>query len=192
MQRVTRTRPVRPALLAIDPSLSSTGLAFRAPNGQIEAIRLQEPKLRGMERLEALQQKLSGAIQTINPIAVIYEDYAMNARGRNFDIGELGGIYRLLIWQMGIPRLDITPSTLKKVFTTKGNADKADMQKTLHVVHGVDYITNNDEVDAAALLLIGEAFHFNTGNKFLISRLDQALEQKKPGIYLTAGRSIGN
>lgn len=191
--RVSRRRTeARPTVLALDPSLSSTGYAYRNRSGDVVAGVFKEPKLRGMERLHSLMGRLTELLERTQPILVVYEDYAMKAKGRNFDIGELGGVYRSLIWRRGIDRLDVTPSSLKMIFNGKGNADKVAMRRTLNVTHLMPHISQDDQVDATALLLLGEAYQYGIGNQFLLRRLDQRLSEPKPGIYVERGRDLGN
>ena len=77
--------------------------------------------------------------------------------GRVFDIGELGGILKLLAWEQGVNLLIVPPSTLKQFITGKGNATKPEMSQALATKYNYD-VVQNDECDALCLLLMGDAY----------------------------------
>ena len=87
---------------------------------------------------------------------MVIEGYAMMAKGRVFNIGELGGVLKLVAWEYDVDILVVPPTTLKKFCTGKGNANKEAMLKAVHNKWG--YLTFfNDEADAYALYRFGEA-----------------------------------
>lgn len=55
------------------------------------------------------------------------EDYAFNATGRVFHIGENTGILKYFLLHNGIDVHPVPPTVVKKFATTKGNADKHKM-----------------------------------------------------------------
>lgn len=58
---------------------------------------------------------------------VCLEDYAIHAQGLIFNIAEATGILRNLLHLSGFTLYTWPPTLVKKVFTTKGNAQKATM-----------------------------------------------------------------
>jgi Holliday junction resolvasome RuvABC endonuclease subunit len=90
------------------------------------------------------------------PTLVVYEDYAMGARGNNmFNIGELGGVLKTLIWEKGVDLLSVPPTTMKSVIAFNGRAEKADITKALRTRFGLS-VNQHDEADATGLMIVGE------------------------------------
>jgi crossover junction endodeoxyribonuclease RuvC len=142
---------VTPRILAADLSLTSTGIAV---NGETRTIRTN---LRGAERLDYIASRVVGMAVAHAVELVALEGYSFGSKGRAvFSIGELGGCVRLELHRAGIPFVDVSPSSLKKYATGKGNCGKDDMIETAirrfaFAGHG------NDEADAWLLLKMAEA-----------------------------------
>lgn len=148
-------------MLAIDPSLTSTGYAFRSQSGQETATvvgSIQPKKMRGMERILFIEDRIKGLVAELQPKRVVYEGYAMGVRsGHVFDRAELGGVLKRFIWEQGIDIILVPPKSLKLFATGNGNADKDAMMRVL-AQHRGRLFNNSDEADAYGLLLCGEAF----------------------------------
>jgi crossover junction endodeoxyribonuclease RuvC len=149
------------AIFGIDPSLTSTGYCVR-DNGKTYAIGTILPKkLRGVERLLYIEKQLdelcishlhTGDIRDL----VVIEGYSFGSQGRAiFQIGELGGVIRRYLHLMEIPWVEVSPASLKKFVTGKGNTKKEHIM--MHVLKrwGVE-CNNNNEADAFGLAMIGE------------------------------------
>jgi len=151
-------------ILGFDPSLTSSGFAYLV-DGDYHTGRITPKKLKGSERLYFIQQSFHDLILNIEKATgsldlIVYEGYAMgmpNGQGRLFDIGELGGVLKLVAWGMGIDVLLVPPSNLKQFTTGKGNAKKDQVMASVASNWGYN-ITQNDEADAFALLKMGEAY----------------------------------
>lgn len=65
--------------------------------------------------------------QWSNIRTVTIEDYAFNATGRVFHIGEHTGVLKYLLYKSGYVVNSIPPTVIKKFATGKGNADKPRM-----------------------------------------------------------------
>lgn len=153
-------------VLGFDPSLTSSGFAYRDRDGEFHTGRIKAANIRGPERLDFIRYSfldLLGRVATAadsNVDLIAYEGYAMGGRagrGRLFDIGELGGVLKLVAWQRGVDVLLIPPSNLKQFATGKGKADKLEVAKAIAETWGYN-IPQNDEADAFILLMMGEAF----------------------------------
>lgn len=147
-------------VLGIDPSLTSTGVAYRDRVGKVKAYALGKPSLRGMERIAFLRDSVHTYLTRNTPSLVVFEGYALGFRGKSntiFDIGELGGTLKLLILESGIDILLTPPTSLKLFATGKGNADKNDVMLALQKRMGVQFSTS-DQYDATGLLVMGEAY----------------------------------
>lgn len=142
-------------VLGIDPSLNSTGYAYRTNTG-LTTGRLEPGKLRGPWRLNYMRLQLEKIIDRAQPTLVVYEDYAMGARGNNmFHIGELGGVLKTLVWDKGIDCLEVSPTMMKSIIARSGRAEKQDIINALKARFGL-VVSNHDEADAAGLMLLGE------------------------------------
>lgn len=155
-------------ILGIDPSLASTGYAFRSTKGDDEGMtvvgHMKGDKMRGVGRLVILERRLLDLLDTVKPRIVVFEGYAMGVRSgmhRAFDLGELGGVFKKAIWERGIDLLLVPPAVLKKHATGNGAIKKDKMVSYLKRKSGLDFATS-DEADAYALLRLGE-LHYNEG-----------------------------
>ncbi len=148
-------------ILAIDASLNSLGVAYRAGNQDIQALCVNIGKNhKGMERVFHVREAVAFHLRMQKPTLVAYEGYALGYRGKSniiFDIGELGGCLKLLILSMGIDILLIPPTSMKQFVTGKGNADKDEVAAALADEVPRPFATF-DQYDATGLLLMGEAF----------------------------------
>lgn len=116
-----------PSYLGIDASLEGTGLCLVTVAGF--AIRLQTispDKLRGAARLLEIKRNAELFIPADVEFAAI-EGYAYDAVGRVFELGEVGGVLRLLVHERNIPYVDVPPASLKKFATGRAGAKKAHM-----------------------------------------------------------------
>lgn len=99
-----------------------------SPLANIEAVPYPETASQE-ERFDFLAQTFVGWIelQTGGDVEVWVEDYAFNARGKVFHIGENTGLLKHYLWMKGIQFHVIAPTVAKKHGTGKGNADKPAM-----------------------------------------------------------------
>lgn len=151
--------------IGVDPSLVSTGLAYREPDGKLHSYVLRPGDLRGVPRLYSLREGVARLIDKLGadetPIIVVYEGYAMGVRTSNsnnlFGLGELGGVLKLLLYESNVGALVVPPTSLKLYATGSGRADKAAMRDALQKEHGTSW-KNSDQNDATWLLLFGESY----------------------------------
>jgi Holliday junction resolvasome RuvABC endonuclease subunit len=161
--------PAAPAkrVLGIDPSLTSTGWAYREGDTVITG-RIATDSLRGPWRLHYAVSRLEEIVRKARPDLVVYEDYAYN-RGKGnksmtgtFDMAELGGVFKRMLWHGGFDVVMVPPTVLKLFVTGKGGVrgqtakeKKAMVMSHLYSDFGVR-IHQHDEADAAGLMLLGE------------------------------------
>jgi crossover junction endodeoxyribonuclease RuvC len=135
-------------ILALDLSLTSTGYAHSGGTGRIAS------KKTGVERLHEIREAVRSLVLTTQAEAAVIEGYSFGSQGRAvFNIGELGGVIRLLLHDMGVPYTEVPPSTLKKWATGKGNANKDTMLETAIRKYAFEG-HGNDEADAWLLYLM--------------------------------------
>lgn len=139
-------------ILAIDPSLTSSGYATSTGVGLLEP---PKDKNRGMPRVNWIVTQ----VLTMAHVAelVVIEDYSYGSQGKAIlNIAELGGALRWILWRAEKPVVVIPPATLKKFATGKGNAGKDEVLAA--AIRRLDYGGHsNDEADA--LWLYQAALH---------------------------------
>ena len=113
-----------PRILALDLSLVRTGVC--RPDGMTNCI--TTGSLRGLPRIDAIVRNVHELCRQEAAELLVLEGYSFGSKGRAvFDVGELGGCVRLLLYRLGIPFVDVPPATLKKFATGKGNCGKDEM-----------------------------------------------------------------
>lgn len=113
-------------ILALDLSLTATGVALADGT-----TKTWSPKLKGAARLKWFRQQVDDILQNQEhgPVdVVVLEDYAYHGKfAHSHELGELGGVVRLVLHDHGVAWTAIIPSSLKKYATGKGNAKKPEM-----------------------------------------------------------------
>lgn len=184
MAFIRRSRPKQKKhriVLGLDASLNSTGYCYRDQE-RVHTGTIKPGKKRGSARLWHNLKNLERILDTVKPDVMVIEGYAMGVKGgRVFNIGEWGGVARLAAWQRGIKVITVTPSTLKQVVSGSGSPGKERLQKAVTAMYGVT-TKQDDELDALALLAVGEALLDARGCPLLNERLYKALGSAKPGV----------
>lgn len=153
------------AVVGLDLSLTGTGVA--TTSGTTFTIRTSFK--RADARLEDIYTTINGTL--IGAEYAVLEDLPVHAKQAG-TTGMVQGVARLALIRKGIPYALLSPATLKKFATGKGNADKADMAAALleHLgnpvvevdakgkqflpQYGVE-LSDDNQVDAAWLRLAG-------------------------------------
>lgn len=150
-------------IVGLDLSLTSTGFATETCAGT------WKPKSRGVERLVELRTHVDAlccdAAAAGEPWAslVVVEDYAFSRAGaHSHELGELGGVVRVLLHDRGIPWVAVNPSLLKSFACGKGNASKEEVLAA--AIRKLGYGGSSfDEADAMWLMVMGMASCRNRG-----------------------------
>lgn len=148
-------------ILAIDPSLNSSGIAYRDAHGGIYARCIKNKNdLRGIKRIHYVSDLILRTIDAAYIEFVVIEGYAFGANNRRsntlFDLAELGGAIKLGLHLRGIETMIVPPKSLKLFVTGKGNAHKDTVAEVLAAEYGCKF-SASDQYDAAGLLIMGEA-----------------------------------
>lgn len=149
-------------ILGLDPSLTGTAGCVLAPDGDtiVHVETVATDKLRGIPRLLEIERHVADWLERYKPHAVFIEGYGFGARGRAvFNLGELGGILRRLLFISAVPYYDVPPTTLKKFITGKGNSNKNILLEQTFRRYGIgsETLTDDNQVDAFGLAKIGHA-----------------------------------
>lgn len=140
-------------VIGIDASLTGTGVAVL--DGSLRTERI-ESKLTGPARLIEIRDRVRNIIAGAD--LVVIEGYAFAMANQAHQMGELGGVLRVMFYELGLQVLEVNPSQVKKFATGKGSAKKEEMAVAIFKRFGREFRTN-DEADAFVLALIGQAYH---------------------------------
>jgi len=133
-------------VIGIDPSLTGTGIATYSGTATIHG--------EGDQRLKAIYKAIHTAatpflrrpgLDPLRTLAVI-EDLPTHGQGAG-KTGMAQGVVRLALIDAGADYVLLTPATLKKFATGKGNATKPDMRMALYKRAGLD-LRDDNQVDA--------------------------------------------
>ena len=147
-------------IYGVDASLMSTGIAktndLVTDNVTTKSI---QSKKKGVERLVEIRQEVFKEVMYGN--LVVIESYAFSRPNQAHQIGELGGVLRVMFYETNLKVLEVAPTQLKKFATGKHNASKEEIAVAAYKKWGIECRTN-DETDAAVLVYIGLAYMGNT------------------------------
>lgn len=141
------------AVIGLDLSLTAAGIAH--PDGTAET--LHTGTHRGMSRLSLIWGRINRALDEAEPSPdlVVIEGYSYGSQGRALvSLGELGGLVRYMLWSEGWRYIEVSPGTLKKYATGKGDAGKNAMLIAARDRLGYGG-EDNDEADALWLRAAG-------------------------------------
>lgn len=136
-----------PAILGLDLSLTASGIAL--PDGTTLTI---ASKQRHAARLADIRNEISLYLSHVD--LVVIEHYAFNSRHNAHQLGELGGVIRLALWDFQIPYVDVAPSARAKYATGRGNAAKSAVVSEISARTGRTFADDN-QADAYILHLMG-------------------------------------
>ena len=133
-------------IVALDLSLSHTGVAIGNRYG--DTVHTWQPEHTGPARLRWFREQIRH-LRDID--LVVIEGYAFGKGQGAHQLGELGGVVRLQLADLGIPYVELPPAVVKKLATGKGNAGKAEVLTS--AVRRLGYEGHDDnEADALWLL----------------------------------------
>lgn len=142
-------------IMGLDLSLTSTGYSINQETGIIST------NTKGPERLTRISNELINLVMS-NPVdAVILEGYSFASRNSQaHSIGELGGVVRMRLWQVGVPYVEVPPTCRAKFATGKGNASKNEVISSISAKTGIVWTGAgaDDRCDAWILEQMGLAY----------------------------------
>jgi crossover junction endodeoxyribonuclease RuvC len=159
--------------MGIDPSLSETGI-IGLRNGRIELSHLIKTKPSGdnptleLDRLVSIIEEIKYYAGKYKPDAIVIEGIAFMARNTRALI-QLCGLNYLLRYTL-FPLYKtyiVTPTSLKKFITNKGNCQKDLVLLEIYKRYKVSF-DNNNLADAFSLAKIGESLIKKDKNKLTI------------------------
>lgn len=141
--------------------LSTKRIGYANPDGSVFSVTANAGAEDPARRLHELVERLERLIRVFPPLPdlVVVEGYSLASPGRLalVRLGEVGGVVRSRLFEIGVPYVEVPPSSLKRHATGDGNADKAKMlDRALELGARV---TNHDEADAWLLRRMGRHAH---------------------------------
>ena len=104
-------------VLGLDLSLTATGFAYND-----EVVGVIRSKAKGERRLAEIREAVLDFAHEAD--VVVLEGYAFARPNQAHQLGELGGVVRVALYDRRIPFAEVPPAVLKKFATGKGNATK--------------------------------------------------------------------
>ena len=144
-------------VLGLDTSLTSTGgaKAVGGPLGGDPWLFRIQSKRKGLPRLDSQLTRIGQAVKECDPDLIVLEGPSLHSSGSYWH--ENAGLWwhvRRAIWLEGLPCAVVTPATLKKFATGKGNSDKLAMCLAAAKRFGI-YDLDADSADALWLACAG-------------------------------------
>ena len=121
--------------LGVDPSITNTGLVVLDSKMKVVRVAESNKTLKNsvvrnakIERLKLLRDFLLDTIEDYSEIKAGYEDYSYQSINKSFTLGELGGVYKVALWERTEEEpLFVPPGKLKRFATGHGSASKDQM-----------------------------------------------------------------
>lgn len=143
-------------IVGLDLSLVHTGVGIVVDSDFATSFGIV-PKEKGVLRLcyvrDAIKELLSSVPQDTS---IAIEGYSFGSIGNAiYGIGELGGVIRLLCFDMSFSVRIVPPTVVKKFACGKGNAAKKVVVETYNQIYQTQFrLKDNNEVDALCLARI--------------------------------------
>jgi len=146
-------------IVGLDMSLGAFGVCAVNTKKDMQMNQLIKVKTRGAERLANIRSQLKITLEQNNIKFAVIESYAYGKSvGRFFEIGELGGVIKHLLFIRNIPYILISPMTLKKWITGSVKGDKSAILLQIYKKYKVE-LNDNNLGDAFVLAQIGCALN---------------------------------
>ncbi len=145
-------------ILGIDPGIADTGYGIieKLPGGKMRCLAYGSirtaAKTELSERIYSLHNDLNKIIKQFKPGLVAVEElfFCKNAKTALM-VGQARGVVLLTIKENGLPVAEFTPLQIKQSISTYGKAGKAQVQKMVKMLLGLDEIPKPDDAaDALA------------------------------------------
>lgn len=146
------------AYLGVDQSLNATGLCRLDSDACVTVLATVDPgKLRDGARLAFIKRAVSSTLADVKFVAL--EGYSYDSVGRVFELGEVGGVLKVVFVEASIPYVVVPPVLLKKFATGSTSASKEAM--ILAAKNKGLIAADDNQADAFFLAQIARAFVLN-------------------------------
>ena len=166
--------------LGIDQSLQAAGLCLLNDKGFAMSLETVDTKgQRGAERLYTIRERVRSFLPGTACVAM--EGYSYDSTSRHFDLGEVGGVIKLLLYEQVIPLVIVAPVALKKFATGNIRASKEDMCLAACV---------HDDNQADAFFLATIARHMGQNTSPNVRAQLEVLQQLRHPVAATPKRRV--
>ncbi len=124
-----------------------------------QPVKEKDKDLRSLYRLAWLDERIGEVYDRMKPDFIVLEGYAFDTHGAH-QMGEVGGLARLLAWRRGVKLRCHDPLTLKMFAAHKGNASKEEVQAAVKArwnpTFGTCSVQSHEDLnDAYVLAMMG-------------------------------------
>lgn len=152
--------------MALDLSLTATGVAMAQTDPiDFTTSTIKTPSSsRGAARLHRILVALGGIVKTMDPHLVLLEGYAYGRTNQAHQLGELGGVVRLWLYEKKIPYVVVPPAVLKGIATGRGGGKNAGKDNVMaEAIRRLGYQgADNNQADAAWLVTLALVRYFGS------------------------------
>lgn len=142
-------------ILGIDQSLTSTGICV-LENEKLVLSKLIASKKKGVDRIIEIKNEIIKIFNEFNPDFTAIENYSFTPnRGKAFELGELAGVIKITLAELGRPAIVIYGTQIKKFATGDGHADKSLIMLQVYKKYNIEF-NNNNLADAFVIAKIME------------------------------------
>lgn len=151
--------PIDGYVAGIDPSLTGTAVVVGGQDGHAAREFTSKPSGQGLRRrlarFHTLVNEVDKMLAEWAPELVLIEGYSFSSKGQmQLDRIEFGGLLRDRLASTVPNVVEVTPASLKKFATGRGNASKAEVVSALTHRYRSSFRTDN-EADAYGLWQLG-------------------------------------
>jgi crossover junction endodeoxyribonuclease RuvC len=140
------------AILALDLALNTTGVAVYRSTRPSTVVDTWHCSFTGDARLRWFRTAIDSAATRVD--LVVIEGYSYASKHQAHQVGEMGGVVRLALHDLGVPYVVLPPMVRAKLATGRGNAGKAEVLAAAIRRLGYD---GHDDNEADALWLLEAA-----------------------------------
>jgi crossover junction endodeoxyribonuclease RuvC len=148
------------SVLGVDPGVARCGLAVVCRRDRTNDLRFVTTVMTPADadeslRLRAIAEAARAALAEHRPAAVAVERVAWSRNQVSaLHVARATGAIILVAAEAGLPVAEYAPNEVKQAVTGAGNADKAQVQRALTRIHGLDGVpAQADAADAVAVAL---------------------------------------
>lgn len=154
------------SVIGIDQSLTSSGICVVDGKKVKMSTTIKPESTDEVDRLIEIESVLAEIITSSNVEIAVMEGYSFMSGGRLASLGELGGIVKKLLRQLGIDFYIVAPMTLKKFCNSSKSKGKNKVMLEIYKRYGVEFEDDN-QTDAFGLAMIGnEILHYKKHKEF--------------------------